>query len=125
MITIRAALSHGMLWLAFLSAMPVDSRETQALVENPDLGPKINPSSCRQPRLPSANQAVPGPVKLQFIIDERGRLEPDSIVVLSSAHPALEAPAIKMLKTCKFVAARLGGKPVRARLALILRVHYF
>jgi protein TonB len=66
-------------------------------------------------RYPPALQAagMDGRVTLEFVIDTAGRVEPASLRVLESTHPAFEAAAREALVRASFRPARLGPQPVR------------
>lgn len=67
------------------------------------------------PRYPGPLQAagIDGRVALEFVIDTAGRVEPASLRVLESTHPAFEAAAREALARASFRPARLGPRPVR------------
>jgi len=52
-------------------------------------------------------------VMLQFVIDTTGRVESNSIRILSSANPGFEAPARTAMSRYLFRPARVYGKAVR------------
>jgi protein TonB len=68
-----------------------------------------------KPRYPDALKSVnvEGEVMVQYIVDARGRVEPGSIKVLSSAH-ALFAQAVRTaLLEARYRPAEVNGRPVR------------
>ena len=67
------------------------------------------------PRYPAPLQAagIEGRVALEFVIDTAGRVEPASLRVLESTHPAFETAAREALARASFRPARLGPRPVR------------
>lgn len=69
----------------------------------------------REPRYPDIlrSQRIEGRVVIAFVVDERGRVEPNSLRVIESAH-ALFEPAVKaaVLGT-RFRPAEWRGRPVR------------
>jgi len=67
------------------------------------------------PRYPAAlgTAGIEGRVTLEFVIDTTGRVEPASLRVLESTHPAFEAAAREALARAVFRPARLGAYPVR------------
>ncbi len=64
---------------------------------------------------------ITGEVRLEFIIDTAGRVEPGSARVLSSTHPLFEAPSLRALDTWQFQPGRIGGMKVRVRVRQLLR----
>jgi protein TonB len=56
---------------------------------------------------------IQGIVMLQFVIDTTGRVESNSIRILSSANPGFEAPARTAMSRYLFRPARVYGKAVR------------
>ncbi len=56
---------------------------------------------------------VEGVVQLQFVVGSDGRVEPRTIRVVSSSHPAFEANAVEGIAKIVFRPARLRGTPVR------------
>ena len=77
---------------------------------------------CPAPPFPDeARKAkISGTVLLLVEVDENGR--PSSIAVRrSSGHEVLDAAALRAVRTWRFDPARLGGKPVGARLEIPVR----
>jgi len=73
-----------------------------------------------QPVYPDLLKAagIQGIVKLQFIIDTTGRVEPNSIKVVSSANPGFEAPAKSAIARHLFRPARVYGRAVRVQVEM-------
>jgi TonB family protein len=67
------------------------------------------------PRYPQALQVagISGQVKLRFVVDTTGRVDPESIKVLKSTHAGFEQPARESVVAALFHPARLGDRPVR------------
>jgi hypothetical protein len=61
---------------------------------------------------------VHGRVVLEAVIDTLGRVEPGSVVVVESAHPAFVAPVQHSLLASLFRPARVSGRAVRVRVRL-------
>lgn len=61
---------------------------------------------------------VPGQVQVSFVIGTNGRVEPQSVQVQSSTHPAFEAPAIEAAERMRFTPAQADGRRVRVRVLL-------
>jgi TonB family protein len=61
---------------------------------------------------------VPGEVQVSFVIGTNGRVETQSVQVLSSTHPAFEEPAIRALERMRFAPAVAEGRRVRVRVLL-------
>ena len=56
---------------------------------------------------------IEGFVRLQFIVDTLGRVEPASVSVVESSDPAFERAARQSLPGARFSPARFGGRAVR------------
>ena len=56
---------------------------------------------------------VQGRVELQVVVDTLGRVEPGTVRIVHSDHPAFEAPAIEALRGARFRPARVFGRAVR------------
>jgi protein TonB len=56
---------------------------------------------------------IEGRVSTEFVIDTLGRVEPASIRILQSTHPAFEASARTAVAAALFRPARFGPRPVR------------
>lgn len=67
------------------------------------------------PRYPEAlrRAQVEGVVRMAFVVDTLGRVEPSSVRVVSSAHALFEAAVRAALPRLRFSPARVGGRPVR------------
>jgi protein TonB len=63
---------------------------------------------------------VHGRVVLEAGVDAAGHVEPGSVVVVASAHPAFVAPAQQALLASLFRPARMGGVAVRVRVRLAI-----
>jgi TonB family protein len=77
--------------------------------------PALVPNSCQAPQYPmQLRQArVEGHVLLRFVVDETGRVEPNSVNVVSATHSRFEAPARQAMATCRFRPARFNDRAVR------------
>lgn len=66
------------------------------------------------------SEAVEGTVTVQFVVNTRGRVESESVVVLNSSQSAFEAPAMEVVKRSVFRPAQFSGRsvPVRVRQAI-------
>jgi protein TonB len=56
---------------------------------------------------------VSGETQLQFVVDTEGNVEPGSVTVLASSHPAFEAASLRAAEKFRFRPARIGDRPVR------------
>jgi len=85
-----------------------------------ELGVDEKPRIVSTPKLeyPAALRGIGGLVKLQAIIDTLGRVEPNSVVILSSTAPGFEAPAKDAVLKSVFRPGRVGGRPVRVLVQL-------
>lgn len=72
-------------------------------------------SRAASPRYPDALRSVgvEGEVQVQYIVDQRGRVEPGSIKILSSAHNLFSDAVRRALSEMRFRPAEVGGRPVR------------
>ncbi|HEX6040325.1 TonB family protein [Longimicrobium sp.] len=61
---------------------------------------------------------VPGEVRVSFVVGTNGRVEGQSVQVLSSTHEAFEDPAIRAAERMRFTPAQTGGRRVRVRVLL-------
>lgn len=68
-----------------------------------------------QPVYPEAMRAagVEGQVLVQFIVNEKGRVESGSIKIINSANPMFEASVRSALPRMKFKPATVNGRPVK------------
>ena len=67
------------------------------------------------PNYPEALRAagIEGRVIAQFIVDERGLVESDSVRIVTSDNALFEASVRSVLKRMRFAPAEIGGKKVR------------
>ncbi len=63
---------------------------------------------------------VQGRVVLEAVVDTAGHVEPGSLVVVVSAHPAFVAPAQRALAATLFRPARMAGVAVRVRVRIAI-----
>lgn len=64
---------------------------------------------------------VTGETRLQFVVGTDGRVEPESVVVVASSHPAFDEPAIRAVRRMRFTPASVMGRPVRVIIDLPVR----
>ncbi len=91
---------------------PIDLNATflEAVVEErPD---RLTCPTPRYPRLLKQAQ-IEGNVLLRFIIDTVGRAEPASIEVVQSDNPGFNSSALAAIRSCRYRAGRVRGRPVR------------
>jgi protein TonB len=67
------------------------------------------------PKYPPVLQqaGISGLVKLRYVVDTTGRVEPTSIKVIESTHRGFEDPARESVEAAVFHPARIGERPVR------------
>lgn len=65
---------------------------------------------------------VTGTVQVQFIVDQTGKVEPNSIQIVSSSLPALSEAAKGIVTEISFRPGQLNGQPVKS--AVILPIVY-
>ena len=71
-----------------------------------------------------AKAGIPGKVELEYVVDTAGVVEPSSLRVLGSTHPAFEGAARRAIMASRFRPAKLNGRVVRqlVRQTLTFRV---
>ena len=81
-----------------------------------DQRPRMHPGSCF-PEYPSRlrNSGHNGRVLLAYVVGANGRVDPRSVLVLAANHPDFATAAIRMLNSCEYQPATLGGRPARVR----------
>lgn len=91
---------------------PVEIGQTflEAQVDDPpqliSAGPQLFPPAMRA-------AGIAGKVSMQFVVDISGHVEPASLKVLSSTHPAFVEPAKQMLLKSLYKPGKVKGTPVR------------
>lgn len=63
---------------------------------------------------------IQGRVVLEAVVDTAGHVEPGSVSVVASAHPAFVAPAQRSLAASLFRPGRMGGVAVRVRVRMAI-----
>lgn len=83
-------------------------------LEQVDVAVALDPRSPL-PRYPDGLRAwrSEGIARLRFIVDTLGRVEPRSVEVIESSHPAFAASVRSTLPRMRFRPARIGARPVR------------
>jgi TonB family protein len=79
--------------------------------------------SSPPPRYPEALRIahVEGVVEVQGVVDTLGHLEPNTLQVIASPHPALSASAIECLERAVFRPGRVAGRAVRVLVRVPVR----
>ena len=79
--------------------------------------------SSPPPRYPEAMRTahVEGVVEVQGVVDTLGHLEPKTLRVIESPHPALSASAIECLERAVFRPGRVEGRAVRVLVRIPMR----
>jgi len=103
--------------------------QNAAAQENPAKQKEVKPriiicDGCNQriinlpkPRYPAYAKFRPGgTVKVEVLIDEKGKVESAKVV---SGHPFFRAAALKAARKAKFEPYRISGKPVKARAIIV------
>ena len=98
----------------------VESREEQARFWQYGVRLGLDLVRSRVPSHPKLLRpaGTQGRVVLEAVIDTLGHVEPGSVLVVESAHPAFVAPAQHSLLTSLFRPARVQGRAVRVRVRL-------
>ncbi len=91
-----------------------DQPYLEAVVEE---RPEVNQSTCVQPRYPEIlrQAGIEGRVLVEAVIDTMGRIERNSMRIVSSAHQLFEAPARETVISCRYRPGRIQGRAVRVR----------
>lgn len=82
-------------------------------------GPQVERAAALEgtvaPRYPAMlrERGIEGSVTLRFVVDTAGRVEPASVVVVSSTHELFAAAARAALPRLRFTPAAAGGRHVR------------
>jgi len=61
---------------------------------------------------------IAGHSRIELVIDAEGRVEPGSVTVVSTSHPAFEAPSVRAAERFRFRPAKVGGRAVRVVVTL-------
>jgi len=61
---------------------------------------------------------IEGDAVISFVVDTRGRVEPESAVLIRASHPDFGQATLKGVDDLRFRPARLNGRPVRVRVEL-------
>jgi protein TonB len=96
---------------------PVDLAQVfnEAVVDEPP--ERISSPPLEYPRM-MQQAGVEGMVVLQGVVDTSGRIEANSIEVVSSTNRAFEGPAKNLLRRSLFRPGRVRGQPVRVLIQL-------
>lgn len=63
---------------------------------------------------------INGTVQLEFVVDEKGKVEPNTVQVVAASIPALGEAAKSIADKIEFTPGTIKGEPVRARVLLPL-----
>ncbi len=96
---------------------PIDLAQvfTEAVVDEPP--ERISSPPLEYPRM-MQQAGVEGSVVLQGVVDTTGRVEANSIAVISSTNRAFEGPARQLLRRSLFRPGRVRGQAVRVLIQL-------
>jgi TonB family protein len=96
---------------------PIDLAQvfTEAVVDEPP--ERISSPPLEYPRM-MQQAGVEGSVVLQGVVDTTGRIEANSIAVISSTNRAFEGPARQLLRRSLFRPGRVRGQAVRVLIQL-------
>lgn len=75
----------------------------------------VSQRDCDPPRFPKAvsQTEVGGRVLVEYVVGANGRIESETLRVISSPHPAFDSPALETINSCSFKPARYFKVPVR------------
>ncbi len=65
--------------------------------------------------LPAQLRSIGGRVQLEFVVDQTGKVEPESVEVIVSSASALGEAAKKAVQRIAFTPGMVDGQPVRSR----------
>jgi TonB family protein len=96
---------------------PIDLAQvfTEAVVDEPP--ERISSPPLEYPRM-MQQAGIEGSVVLQGVVDTTGRIERNSVVVISSTNRAFEGPAKQLLQRSLFRPGRVRGYAVRVLIQL-------
>ncbi len=86
------------------------------------------PVSINSPSIPNVcrmcEAGVDAMVVVEFVVDTSGRVEPNSIRIVSSPHPGFRIPVVDMLVASTYRPGRMAGRAVRAfvQIPITLRI---
>ena len=64
------------------------------------------------------NSRVQGRVLIELVVDEEGRVRPESVRVVEASHAAFGEAALRAVERFRFTPAMLGGQPVPVRVTI-------
>jgi protein TonB len=64
------------------------------------------------------NRGVGGMVELQFVVDDKGKVDPGTVEVVDATQTALGEAAKKVVARLDFNPAKVNGTPVRVKVTL-------
>ncbi len=98
----------------------VQNRASEAFALN-QLDQKPRPIYQTPPKYPASlrRQGISGEVKIELVVDARGRVVSPRII--SSSNRAFEEPAIEAVKQWKFEPGKRGGEPVPFKMLVPIR----
>jgi protein TonB len=104
-------------------ADPTEPYTTEAVHVGPSLENmrEVQRTLQRLYPLPLRDSGVTGTVVLRFVIDTDGRVEPSTIQVVSTTHPAFGDAAVEAAKKLRFEPAKVNGKSVRVLTSMPIR----
>jgi protein TonB len=76
-----------------------------------------------EPRYPEAlrHAGIDGAVIVTYIVDAAGLVEPTSIRIVSSDHPAFAEAVLASIGTARFTPGRVHGRAVRVLVRQVIR----
>ncbi|MEO8635421.1 MAG: TonB family protein [Gemmatimonadales bacterium] len=94
--------------------VPTIEGEVFLAAEVEDRPEAADPTKC-QPKFPPVMQSagIDGKVVMQFVVNVDGKVEGQSLKIISSTHKAFEAPAREAILGCPFKPGKSRGQPVR------------
>lgn len=92
---------------------PVDVGSVVVSSAEADEAPRLITAGPKQ--TPAGMEGVAARVEMEFIVGADGKVEPNSVTVLSSTSKVFEAPAKAMILKSVFKPGMLAGKPVRVK----------
>jgi len=122
----RATLLTTSLLIALgLPAHAQTVRPDSASADTATVWPSLLEGSCLSLDLPPEAErfGVAGRVILEFIVDTTGRVEPQSLRLISTAHPSLTRPAALAVLNCRYRPGRVGHHKERMQVQQPIDFH--
>ena len=101
----RAAMDLDQL-IALQKVFPADQVDQRASLVDPNALAVTYPAEL-------LTEELNGVVLMQYVVDEKGEIEPETVSIVSSSHPLFSTAAVLALRNATYHPATKGGNPVR------------